>query len=33
MNGPLDLYLFLAQSPFLLCLAVAITSLIVAAKS
>lgn len=33
MTGPLDLYLFLAQSPFLLCLTVAITSIVVAVKS
>ena len=33
MNGPFDLYLFLAQEPLLMCLAMAITAAVMAAKS
>lgn len=33
MNGPFDIYMFLANNPPLLMLAVAITSCIMAAKS
>lgn len=33
MTGPFDLYLFLANNPPLLCLAVVITSMVMAAKS
>lgn len=33
MNGPFDLYLVLVQEPLLMCLAMAITACIVAAKS
>jgi hypothetical protein len=33
VSGPFDLYLFLAQEPLLMCLAMAITATIMAAKS